>query len=267
VTACIGEPISWLRLERFALGEPDPAIALHTAACPACRRCLDQIRSDVVALPPLELPAELELAQLSWLAQRWRRARRWWRVRRRCHSKRSAPPALRRRWPALVLAAALVAIAALAVIVVVVPRDSTSSEHRIAEVAAGIGDFAPDLTRILRSDSLGVVAVKGVGEVRVELVRERAGEVRFDATRFAHRDRWKVIVTCAPSATVWVEVSVNDGVTIDRPIAPAQLRCGNRIVVPGAFTITGIGAHRVCARVAPGPGAQAQAACATVRPE
>ena len=42
MTACIGEPVSWLRLERFALGAADPAIASHVAACPACRHCLDQ---------------------------------------------------------------------------------------------------------------------------------------------------------------------------------------------------------------------------------
>ena len=50
MTACIGEPISWLRLESFALGAPDPAIAPHLAACPSCRHCLDQIRDDVVDL-------------------------------------------------------------------------------------------------------------------------------------------------------------------------------------------------------------------------
>ena len=35
--ACIGEPVSWLRLEMFAAGRiADPAIASHLTACPAC---------------------------------------------------------------------------------------------------------------------------------------------------------------------------------------------------------------------------------------
>ena len=53
MTACVGEPVSWPRLESFALGAPDPAIAAHVDACPACRRCLDEIRGDAVALLPL----------------------------------------------------------------------------------------------------------------------------------------------------------------------------------------------------------------------
>jgi hypothetical protein len=251
VTACIGEPISWLRLEAFALGAPDPAIPLHAAACPACRRCLDQIRGEVIALPALELPAELATAR-SWPARRWRLARRWWRAKRSSYAIRNARPVWRRRWPALALAAALAALA-LALILVIVPDDSTGNLGRLAAPSRGV--------------DRDVVSVKGVGEVRIELVRDRAGEIRHDALRFARGDRWKVVVTCAPSATVWIEVSVNDGATIDRPIPPAQLICGNRVVVPGAFAITGIGAHRVCARVASGPGVPAAAACTTVRPE
>ena len=214
MTACIGEPISWLRLEGFALGAPDPEIASHIAACAACRGCLDHIRADVVALPALE-PA--------------------------------VRPARRRWWVAPAFAA--VGTAALAAIAVIIVRDP----------AAG----GPDEV----DAPLGAVAVKGVGDITLELVRERAGEIRYDASRYARGDRWKVVVTCAPSATAWVEVSVSDGATIDHPIAPARLLCGNRIVVPGAFTITGIGANQVCVRVAAGPGAPSAIACATVRPE
>ena len=55
--ACIGEPISWLRLETFAAGRDDAAIREHVAACPACKHCLDELRTDIVALPPLGVPA------------------------------------------------------------------------------------------------------------------------------------------------------------------------------------------------------------------
>ncbi|MCA9675926.1 MAG: zf-HC2 domain-containing protein, partial [Myxococcales bacterium] len=44
---CVSEPVSWLRLERYALGElPGPLareVAAHLAGCPACRACLDRI--------------------------------------------------------------------------------------------------------------------------------------------------------------------------------------------------------------------------------
>ena len=213
MTACIGEPISWLRLESFALGAPDPVIGSHVAACPACRHCLDHIRDDAVALPALVPPA----------AAVGRARRRWW----------VAPAGA---------AAGAAAIAAIALIVV---RD-------------------PGLQR---PEPLGAVAVKGVGEVTLELVRERAGEIRYDASRYARGDRWKVVVTCPPSASAWVEVSVSDGATTDHPLAPAAIMCGNRIVVPGAFAVTGIATNRVCASVAAAPGAPAATACATLRPE
>jgi hypothetical protein len=58
---CIGEPVSWLRLERFHLGEIQGTergvITEHLAACPACAACLAHIQDDDAhALPPLSLP-------------------------------------------------------------------------------------------------------------------------------------------------------------------------------------------------------------------
>lgn len=211
MTACIGQPISWLRLETFALGAPDPAIASHLAACPVCRRCLDEIRSDVVALPPLELPA-VRAAPI--------RAARWWLV------------------PAFAAAVAAV------VVLIVVLRPAPSGEAASA-----------------------MVAVKGVGDVTLELVRNRDGEVSYGAARYAPGDRWKVVVTCRPSASARIDVSVSDGATTDHPLAPAQVPCGNRVVVPGAFQITGTSAHRVCASITAEPGAEAAVACLTLHPE
>jgi hypothetical protein len=213
VTACIGEPVSWLRLERFALGAPDPGIASHLAACPACARCLEQIRGDAIVLPPLALPAA-----------------------------RPAParPA-RRRWLAPVFAAA----AAAAIVLVFVRYRPAPGDEPVRDL----------------------IGVKGVGEVTLELVRERAGVIRFDAASYAPGDRWKVVVSCAPRASAWIDVSVADGVTTDHPLAPAQVACGNRVVVPGAFTITGSRPNRVCARIAAAPDAEAGSACLTVAPE
>ncbi|MFT3843229.1 MAG: zf-HC2 domain-containing protein [Myxococcaceae bacterium] len=54
---CIGEPISWLRLEQYQLGQlpqiERAGIAEHLLACGACRACLDSIKADASELPPL----------------------------------------------------------------------------------------------------------------------------------------------------------------------------------------------------------------------
>ncbi len=215
MTACTGEPISWLRLEQFALDAADPAIAAniatHLAGCAACRDCLDRIRGDAVALPPLVAPD----------VPRSRARRRWW------------------------LAPALAAAAAAGVALVVL-RPAPRAEDR--------------------------VAIKGVGEVALELVRERAGAISYDAHRFAPGDRWKVVISCPPAAaspTMAIDVSVADGVTVDHPLAATRIVCGNRVVVPGAFTVTGGRANRVCARIATvaGPDPDAGIACVTLIPE
>jgi hypothetical protein len=55
---CIGEPVSWLRLEQLRLGElPEPeraGVAQHLSACEACAACAARIEADeAVPLPPL----------------------------------------------------------------------------------------------------------------------------------------------------------------------------------------------------------------------
>ena len=59
-SACVSEPVSWLVLERYHLGElagsERDAVAKHVAACGACGACLARIEADdAVALPPLTL--------------------------------------------------------------------------------------------------------------------------------------------------------------------------------------------------------------------
>jgi len=209
--ACIGEPISWLRLEQFALDARDAHIAHHLAACPACAHCLEEIRRDVVALPPLAVPAP------------------------------------RRRWRWMFVLAPALAAAALAL--VLWPRHPREPEN--------------------------VATIKGVGEVVLGVVRERDGTIRDDVLTYAPGDRWKLVVTCPPAATAWVDLAVIDAGTIDHPLPPARIACGNRVVVPGAFTITGDRPNRVCVRVgteldrdrrAPVSG-EPDVACLTIRPE
>jgi hypothetical protein len=196
---CIGEPISWLRLERHALA-PDAAVAEHVAACAVCRQCLDELRADVVALPALVVPER-------------RTVMRWWRL---------ALPAL---------AAAVIAIVLLR------PRPASRGE-----LLAG---------------------VKGIGDVSVQLVRERAGAIELDATTFAAGDRWKVIVTCASASGAWVDVAVG----ADHPIAPVHVACGNAVPVPGEFELTGNAPNEICVRVWSEPGERGDRACAVVAPE
>ena len=168
---CIGEPISWLRLERHALA-PDPAVAEHVAACPACRHCLDEIGGDLVALPMLVIPE--------------RRRLRWWQF-------------------------ALPALAAAAIAIVVLRPRPAPRTH--GELLAG---------------------VKGVGDVSVELVRERAGAIRQDATTFAPGDRWKVVITCASATGAWIDVAVTEAGAraADHPLEPIHVACGNAVPVP-----------------------------------
>jgi hypothetical protein len=204
--ACIGEPISWLRLERFALDPKDSSIRAHVDACPACKSCLSEIERDVVALPPLVVPAK---------------KRPWWHF---------ALPAL-------------LPIAAAAILFLVLrPRAVTEP-------------------------SRNEVRVKGVGVVVIKIVRERAGDIRSDVLTYREGDRFKIVVTCPPDANAHFDLRVREAGTlqIDRPIAPADLACGNDIVMPGAFSITGSNANEVCVDVT-GP-SETKTACVTLRPE
>jgi hypothetical protein len=210
---CIGEPISWPRLEQHARVR-DAVVDTHVATCPACRACLDAVVGDRVALPGLPAIA----------APVARRTRWWW------------------------LAAPALAAAAVVVVLATRPRaiGPTSGSHGTL-----------------------VARVKGVGDVVVGVQRERAGVVRDDVRTFAPGDRWHVVVTCPPDArgAVTVELEVRDGLTVDHPLAPAELACGNDIVVPGAFALTGTRANDVCVRVHAAGGDGAGEACVTIAPE
>jgi anti-sigma factor RsiW len=62
LSRCTGEPISWLRLERYRLGElaegERARVAEHLTACATCAGCMERIEADeTVTLPALELGA------------------------------------------------------------------------------------------------------------------------------------------------------------------------------------------------------------------
>lgn len=221
--ACIGEPISWLRLEQFALSRRDAAVSDHVAACPACRACLDEIERDVVALAPLAVP--------------------------------ETKP--RRRWWTFAVPAGLALAAAAILLLVLRPRDSATT-------------LPPDVT-----------SIKGVGRVEVDVVRARGDVTRDDVRTFVAGDRWKVVVTCAPeraATPVWVDVFVleHGAGTLDYPLAPAQIACGNAIPLPGAFEISGTAQNDICVRLSSeesrpprmgGKPGDPGVACVTVAPE
>jgi len=211
--ACIGTPISWLRLETYALDQRDAAIAKHLAECPACSSCFAQINNDLVALPALSVP---ETKKRNWF---------WW------------------------LAPAMAAAAAAIVLLVIIRREPPTRDN--------------------------VTTIKGGRQVVLGVVRERAGTIRRDVTTYAPGDRWKLTLTCEPGPFVWVDVAVVDPKSTDYPLDPAQLACGNEVVLPGAFEITGREVNIVCARLdtdaiparsAPQPG-QPGTACITLTPE
>jgi hypothetical protein len=120
---CIGEPISWPRLERFAASRADAAIRVHVEQCPACRACLDEIERDVVALPPLAIP------------------------------EKAAP---RRRWWTFAIPAG-VALAAAAILLLVI-RPRGEERHGASDMTQikGVGTVELDLVReragVIRTD-------------------------------------------------------------------------------------------------------------------
>jgi hypothetical protein len=232
MSACIGEPISWLRLERLALGggTGDPDARAHLARCAACARCLDEIRGDLVALPPLAVGAVAEVDA------RPRRRARWW------------APAM--------------AFAAAAAGVVLVWRIGAPGSGSGSSSGSGSGEGEPPRENIAR--------IKGLGEVSLRLVRERDGVIRHDARTFAPGDRWKIVVTCSSAGAAWIDVAVYDAGQVDHPLEPARIDCGNRVMLPGALAMTGDRPNRVCIRIGAAAAPvreQPPDACVTLRPE
>lgn len=86
------------------------------------------------------------------------------------------------------------------------------------------------------------------GELSINLVRERDGEISM-APRTAHTgDRFQVRLTCPPGERT-VAVSVAQNGTRYRPFGQAvSVTCGNRIPLPGSFTLDSPGGIEVCAK-------------------
>lgn len=211
--ACVAEPISFLRLERYRLHElsagEERAVAEHLAHCAVCRASFASIEEDGV-LP--ELPAAAapsaprdsarigELIELRGAAKRVRA----------------------RRFIALSSAAgSALALAAAALLMLKPPPDRDG----------------------LRPSRIGV---KG-GDVALELVRNHRGALASDTSVFAPGDAFKVLVTCPPPLTPHFDVVVYQAGQAYFPLASGALSaCGNRQALTGAFSLDGTADAVVC---------------------
>jgi hypothetical protein len=119
MSACTGQPISWMRLEQYALGElPEPErveVSNHLEGCHACSECFARIEQapapdlSFLQSPVVQLPAR--------------------------------PAARRRPWP--VWAGAVLASAAAVLLLLVRP-----DAHPPARLHVKGGDFALELARL-----------------------------------------------------------------------------------------------------------------------
>jgi hypothetical protein len=106
------------------------------------------------------------------------------------------------------------------------------------------------LVALPRREPKSMPGIKGGDDLVLDLIRERAGEVALRPLSYRDGDRFVVLVTCARAGELAVAVTVEQAGEIFTPLAPARIRCGNRVPVPGAFVLTGAAPVRVCARLA-----------------
>jgi hypothetical protein len=207
---CTGEAVSWLRLDRFHLGELAGAeraeIAAHLAGCAACAACLARIQRD-------EHDEALELAPLEVRPSRTGRPR-------------EAPSRVRRLFArASVLAAA--AVVALAI--------GHAWRAPDGSATGGVETGEPGHSRS-KGDGLAFVLVRDDGE---RLADEQG--------IFRDGDRFKAVVTCPPSMSSSFDLVVFDASGASFPLEPARrFACGNEVPLPGAFRLTGAESETIC---------------------
>jgi Putative zinc-finger len=207
---CTGEAVSWLRLERYHLGEVGGderrSIDQHLAGCPACASCLARIeRDDAVPLPAL--PERLARAA------------------GKPASGMDAARTARVRW--LVRTSAVAGTLAAAAAVLLFLRAAPHPGSVEGPVASGN-------------------RVKGHA-VAFSLVRDDGTRIDGDEGAFRDGDRFKAIVTCPPGDGLTFDLVVIDRGGTSFPLEPAvEFACGNERPMPGAFRLTGKDDERVC---------------------
>lgn len=91
--------------------------------------------------------------------------------------------------------------------------------------------------------------VKG-GEVSIDLIRRSGGRLDTEPSVFLEGDEFKVRVTCTRRGPLDWQLSVFQGDEVFFPLeATAPLHCGNEVLLPGAFRLTGARPVLVCLSV------------------
>jgi hypothetical protein len=207
---CTGEPVSWLLLERYQLGEVDSPtrerIAGHLEACAACAACLARIEADgAEALPPLAVTPDAG----------------------------TRPP--RGRVVRLFQSRFTVAVGAVAV-------------AAAAVFGVGRGWRSPGEVQSLQGGArvARVTRVKG-GDVSFLLVRDDDQRIVEGVGVYRDGDRFKAVVTCPPGLLGTFDLVVFDLGGASFPLEPAKdLACGNEVALPGAFRLRGRETESVC---------------------
>jgi hypothetical protein len=235
------EPVSWLRLEQYRLGELSAEqrgeVERALLADAATRECFEIAQQPIELRPWVGSPVLLN-------------------PRPEVPGVRALPrllPALRAsRWPALGALAA-----AAAVLLYVATRPTEIDENWPA----------------------AHVRVKG-GEIAIELIRDRQGAIAIAPESYAAGDRFKVRLTCPPASPSRYTVMVLQDDQVFFPVPPAEaVACANNVPLPGAFSLSGGTPASVCvswdaraAEINPVPRehiarALKSAVCATLRSE
>lgn len=92
------------------------------------------------------------------------------------------------------------------------------------------------------------IQVKG-GELALTLIRDRVGVTDENPTRYEDGDRFRIELTCPPGAQPWDVVVFQAGRAHFPYAAAGPIACGNRVGLPGAFSLSGPGPVTVCAMV------------------
>lgn len=213
MSTCTGQPVSWLELERYHLGdlpsEAQQTVSSHLQECSVCRQCLDDIRAHSARLPALPVVMQPE---------------------------RPRPRLLQLLRVGLPGAFALAA--AIAIVWIVIPRQDVLPPTPPDRQATGIP--AQHTT------------YKG-GDLALYLVRERDGDIVEAAEGYADGDRFKIQLTCpGPMTLDWEAVLFQGGETYLPYARHPRIRCGNRVPLPGAFRLLGTQPVIVCVTVGEG---------------
>ena len=143
---------------------------------------------------------------------------------------RPLPPVMRRRVWSRRLTWASVGAAVVATIAITLTR-SDNTRPRAALPAAR-------------------VEIKG-GDIAIELVRNRAGEITRPAHTYREGDRFKVLLTCPSTSNTHAIVLVVEGDTVSTPLPAQSVTCGNLVPLDGAVLVTGDSPIAICVRIDP----------------